>query len=294
MDMRNPTRTLVLTIGVALLLGGCVGAQPNASPSAAVALPSASAAAPGRPTIAPTVAPSSSAADATAVARATVIVTSLGGSVTPGYVGVVPPMLGVPGEFVSVGSWVVQWDPQGKLIFVAVLPPFVPSAPRTVISEAVARTTIADYRTRLGLVVAPPDSLAPDPATEGWWAQWYRQIGGIAAPSDGTLMAIDAAGDFLSYRYIESAVKSAPVKTISQAKALSQFPRCRNSTGGANGLVETCSVKLEWHAPATTPGAPLQLCWRIDYSRKDKDEFQASILWLDAGTGEQVDASMTT
>lgn len=292
--MRNPTRTVVLTIVLALLLGGCVASQPAASPSAAVALPSASAAAPARPTIAPTVAPSISAMDATAAARATVIVTSLGGSVTPGYVGVVPPLLGVPGEFVSVGSWGVQWDPQGKLIFVAVLPPFVPSAPRTVISEAVARTTIADYRTRLGLVVAPPDSLVPDLVAGGWWARWYRQIGGIAAPSEGTLMAIDAAGDFLSYQYIESAAKSAPVKTISQAKALSQFPRCRNSKGGPNGLVETCSVKLEWHASAMTPGAPLQLCWRIDYTRRDSDGSLASVLWLDAGTGEQVDAGTTT
>lgn len=91
----------------------------------------------------------------------------------------------------------------------------------------------------------------------------------------------------------ESAAKSAPAKTISQVKALSRFPRCRNSAAGPSGLVETCTIKLEWHAPATSPGAPLQLCWRIDYSRKDNDEFQAGVLWLDAGTGEQVDAAAT-
>jgi hypothetical protein len=292
--MRDPVRYVVLAIGAVVLLSGCTAAQQTLVSPMPTVPPSVEASAPARPTIAPTVAPSISAMDATAAARATVIVTSLGGSVTPGYVGVVPPLPGVPGEFVSVGSWGVQWDPQGKLIFVAVLPPFVPSAPRTVISEAVARTTIADYRTRLGLVVAPPDSLVPDLVAGGWWARWYRQIGGIAAPSEGTSMAIDAAGDFLSYRYIESAAKSAPVKTISQAKALSQFPRCRNSTGGANGLVETCSVKLEWHASAMTPGAPLQLCWRIDYTRRDSDGSLASVLWLDAATGEQVDAGTTT
>jgi hypothetical protein len=42
-----------------------------------------------------------------------------------------------------------------------------------------------------------------------------------------------------------------------------------------------------------TPGARLQLCWRIDYTRKDNDESRASMVWLDAGTGETVDGAAT-
>jgi len=291
--MRNPVRYVVLVIGVAVLVSGCSVAQqtparqlpPVVSPSATSATSAGLA----------TAEPSRPAAEQAAIARALGVIVSLGGSAVPDASTTVSDSgpAGEPGGFVSVGSWRVQWDPQWRLIFVAVLPPFVTSAPGTVISEAVARTRLADYRTRLGLVVAPPDSLVPDPNTEGWRAQWDRLIGGVPVSSDGTLMAIDADGAFLSYRHIESAAKSPPAKTISQVKALSRFPRCRNSAAGPSGLVETCTIKLEWHAPATSPGAPLQLCWRIDYSRKGNDEFQASVLWLDAGTGEQVDAAAT-
>lgn len=293
--MRYPARHVVLAIGAALLLGGCTAAQQTPVASMPTVPPSVAEPAPVRPTTAPTVAPSLSAADATTVTRAVGVIRSLGGSAVPDASTTVSDsgLAGEPGEFVSVGSWRVQWDPLRRLIFVAVLPPFVTSAPGTVISEAVARTRLADYRTRLGLVVAPPDSLVPDPTTGGWRGHWDRLIGGIQVPSDGTLMAIGADGAFLSYRYVESETSPTPAKTLSKAKALSLFPRCRNSTGGPNGLVETCTINLEWHAPAMTPRAPLQLCWRIDYSRVDNDGSQASALWLDAGTGEQVDAAAT-
>jgi hypothetical protein len=291
--MHNPARHVVLAIGSALLLSGCSAAQETPVSSMSTVPPSVAESTLARPTIAPTGAPSPSAADATAVTRATDIVTSLGGSVDLGDVGVVPALPGVPGEFVSVGSWGVQWDPQGRLIYVSVLPQFATPAPGTAISDATARTRLSDYMSRLGVAPGPPDSIFSDPTTAGWRAQWYRRIGGIAAPSDGYLMSVAGDGAFLAYRYFESETKPAPATTISESKALSQFPRCRNGKGGPNGLVETCTIKLEWHAPAMTPGAPLQLCWRIDYTRRDSDGSSASVLWLDAGTGEQVDAGTT-
>jgi hypothetical protein len=273
---------------------------PVASMPAVLSAPSATAtSAPAVTSTAPevlaTAEPSRSPAEVAAIARAVGVIASLGGSADPDPSTTVSDsgLLGEPGEFVSVGGWRVQWDTQGRLIFVALLPSIVTPAPVTVISEAVARTRLADYRTRLGLVVASPNLLVSDPTTEGWRAQWDRLIGGVPVSSDGTLMAIGPDGAFLSYRYVESETAPTPAKTLSKAKALSLFPRCRNSTGGPNGLIETCTATFEWHAPQMTTGTPLQLCWRIDYVRLDNDGTSAGVMWLDAGTGQQVDAAAT-
>src|SRR5450759_3888082 len=200
--MHNPARHVVLAIGSALLLSGCSAAQETPVSSMSTVPPSVAESTPARPTIAPTGAPSPTAADATAVTRATDLVTSLGGSVAVGDVSVFPPLPGLPGTFISVGSWGVQWDPQGRLVYVGVVPRFATPSSGNSISEATARTRLSDYLTRLGLPVVTPDSLVPDPAIEGWRAQWYRQINGVSAPSDGTLMAMDVGGAFLSYRHI--------------------------------------------------------------------------------------------
>jgi hypothetical protein len=150
-----------------------------------------------------------------------------------------------------------------------------------------------DYLTRLGIALGAPDSLAYQAAGPYWEALWNRDVGGVPVPSDGTRVVMDPDGAFVSYLYTETPVAPAPASTISEAAALAKTPFCRNSSGGPNGLVETCAAKLEWHAPALTPGARLQLCWRIDYTRKDNDESRASMVWLDAGTGETVDGAAT-
>ena len=300
--MRHPCRYAAIAVGAALVLSGCsvaqgtpVASMPTIRSASSAPATSAPAVTSTPPEVLATAEPSRPPAEVAAIERAVGVIVSLGGSADPDASTTVSDsgLLGGPGELVSVGSWRVQWDPQGRLIFVAVLPPFVTPAPGTVISEAVARTRLTDYRTRLGLVVAPPNSLVPDPATEGWRAQWDRLIGGVPVSSDGTLVAIGADGAFLSYRFVESQTAPAPAKTLSQAKALSLFPRCRNSTGGPNGLIETCTATLEWHAPQMITGAPLQLCWRMDYARRDNDGTIAGVIWLDAGTGQQVDAAAT-
>jgi len=300
--MRHPCRHAAIAVGAALVLGGCSVAQGTPVPSLPAILPAPSAPVTSAPAVTSTPAdvlataePSHPPAEVAAIARAVGVVVALGGSADQDASTMVSDsgLAGEPGEFVSVGGWRVQWDMQGRLIFVAFLPPFATPPPGTVISEAVAQTRLADYRTRLGLVVAPPNSLVPDPTTQGWRAQWDRLIGGVPVSSDGTLMAIGADGAFLSYRFVESQTAPAPAKTLSQVEALSLFPRCRNSTGGPNGLIETCTATLEWHAPQMITGAPLQLCWRMDYVRRDNDGTSAGVMWLDAGTGQQVDAAAT-
>jgi hypothetical protein len=300
--MGHQSRRVAIVVGAALVLSGCSVAQGTPVASTPTVLPAPSAPATSAravtstpPEVLATAEPSRPPAEVAAIERAVGVIVSLGGSADPDASTTVSDsgLLGEPGELVSVSGWRVQWDPQGRLIFVAILPPFATSSPGTVISEAVARNRLADFRTRLGLVVAPPNSLVQDPTTEGWLAQWDRLIGGVPVSNDGMLMAIGADGAFLSYRYVESETAPAPAKTLSKAKALSLFPRCRNSTGGPNGLIETCTATLEWHAPQMTTGAPLQLCWRIDYLRRDNDGTSAGVLWLDAGTGQQVDAAAT-
>jgi hypothetical protein len=88
-----------------------------------------------------------------------------------------------------------------------------------------------------------------------------------------------------------------PATLISQAAATAKAGRCHNIANGTNGLTETCTVALEWHAPQPTQGQTplLRLCWRIADSWNDNDQNSGgAAVWVDAGTGEVVDASATS
>lgn len=295
-------RVLLVPI-VALLFGSCAAAQQTVprtdSPANQVGSPLATAAAvpsfTRELTPSPTPGPTLSSADAALVDRAIGFIGELGGS-TCADAAVSVRSSGPdsePGTWVSVGDWVVRWDAAGRLVNVIHPPPYATPAPGPALSEAEARLRVADYLARLGIVLGAPDSVAYQDLGPDWEAQWNRDVGGVPVPSDGTKVVIGPDGTFVSYFYAETPVAPAPASMISQAAALAKAPFCRNSSGGPNGLVETCAAKLEWHAPALTPGARLQLCWRIEYTRKDNDESRASLLWLDAGTGETVDGAAT-
>jgi hypothetical protein len=119
-------------------------------------------------------------------------------------------------------------------------------------------------------------------------------LDGFPVPSDGTVVLIRSDGAFESYGYTAAPNAPAPVTRISQAQAVATAGRCRNITDGPNKLNESCSVTLEWHAPQSAQGdaALLQLCWRIATAWTDGDQnYGGGSLWLDAGTGEQVDSA---
>lgn len=299
----NRVGQVLLVPAVALLFGSCATAQqtvPRTDPPASqVGSPLATAA--GTPQATPEPAqsaapgPTLSSADAVLVDRAIGLIGALGGS-TSADAAVSVRSSGPdsePGTWVSVGDWVVRWDAAGRLVNVIHPPPHAAPAPGAALSEAEVRLRAADYLAGLGIALGAPDSIAYQTAGPYWEALWNRVVGGVPVPSDGTKVVIGPDGAFVSYFFAETPVAPAPAITISQAAALAKAPFCRNSSGGPNGLVETCAARLEWHAPALTPGARLQLCWRIEYTRKDNDESRASLLWLDAGTGETVDGAAT-
>lgn len=297
---RNRLGQVLLATAVALTIAGCTAAgqtePPSSSPAASAARSVAPTAVPS-PTPTPTpgrsASPASSAGDAALAARAIEIVRALGGTIPPAGAILRSPAPLAPGTYFTIGDWSVGWEATGRLVAVAVAPSTPGPRPGAPLSGSDARVRVADYLTRLGVTLGGPDLFYQDPEMS-WRAHWNRKIDGVPAPQDGTLMTIASDGTFMSYRYLETGTAPAPATTISQAQALAKFPTCKNSTGGANGKVETCSAKLEWHANQATQGAPLRLCWRIDYAWHDNAGIEgASALWVDAGTGETVEFTTT-
>ncbi|HEX7492524.1 MAG TPA: hypothetical protein VF337_12555 [Candidatus Limnocylindrales bacterium] len=291
---------LLLTVSASVLLAvgaGCVqsgaetvagqspaaGASPTAVTSTSSPLSSASAGA------------SLSAADAAAVDRAATLVKGLGGPVPPeASVSVTHQGHdGGPGTTVMLGQWLLEWDESGRLTNVVVaLSAYAPSTTEP-ISEAAARTRVGDVLNRLGVNLGAPTEISYVGAgSVDWRAHWSRMLDGFPVPSDGTIVIIMQDGAFQSYSYTEAPSAPAPTTRITQAQAVAKTGRCRNITNGPNGLIESCTVNLEWHASQAEQSSLLQLCWRITTAWNDNDQNQGgAALWLDAGTGEVVDSA---
>ena len=279
---------LVLVFAAAVMVGGCVAAG-QASPTAVVsAKPAPATPQDARASLSPE--------DAAAVDRATRIILALGGSVSaqssvsvshsrPG---------GKPGTAVHLDDWQLEWDQTGRLALVFDGVPPVAPTPSVAMSEAQARVRVADIVDRLGTGLGAPDSLMLDYNSADWRAQWTRVLDGYPVPADGTLILMLPDGTFESYSYSETPNSPVPATLISQAAALAKVGRCNNIANGTNGLTETCTVSLEWHAGRPSEGQTslLQLCWRVADSWMDNDQNSGGgAIWFDAGTGDVVDST---
>jgi hypothetical protein len=304
---RNRAELVLLVLSAAVLAAGCVGSQQTgasggASASIVAGMPASTASATASVstmasgTTAP-LRPSLSPADAAAVDRATLVIRALGGSVSPdarvSVLGLGSD--GTPATVVALGAWLVQWNPSGRLTFVVdVLPPYAPT-PDGALSEAGARTRVADVLSRLGITLGAPTSfLWENVSSDDWRAHWDRTLDGFPVPSDGTMVVIRPDGVFEAYGYAEAPNAPAPATRISQSQAVAKAGRCRNIPNGPNGLVETCTVSLEWHTPqpAQEQGSLLRLCWTISTFWDDNDQnYGGGRVWLDAGTGEVLDST---
>jgi hypothetical protein len=300
---RNRVGEILVATVVAVLVGGCsvagatgapgssAASQTGSAPAAVTASPSST------PDLAssPTPAQSPSLSDAAWIDRAQAVVRALGGSTPAGAAASVSPFgpAPQPGTKVTIGDWTVEWNAAGSLVSVVVVPSHPAPNQGVPTSEPDARLKAASYLRDLGVTLGTPDTFVRDPEL-AWLAQWYRRIDGVPVPKDGWRMTLAPNGAFLSYNYSETPTAPAPASTISEAQALARFPGCKNSTGGPNGKVETCSAALEWFAKSGTDGALPRLCWRMDYRWHDNTVDPVhSAMWLDAGTGGTVDAAAT-
>jgi hypothetical protein len=283
---------LFLVVAAIVMVGGCVGSgQAKVTTGASPTASAGSATKASR-----TAQPSLPAADAAAIDRATRVILSLGGSVSPQTSAVVSNSRpdGEPGTAVKLGEWLIEWDQTGRLAHVFdALPPYTPTTGGA-LSESQARARVADILSRLGFSLGTPDSSMLDGDSADWRAQWTRVLDGYPVPGDGTLVLILPDGTFESYSYSETANAPVPTALISQAAAVAKAGRCNNIANGTNGLTETCTVALEWHAPRPVEGQTslLQLCWRIADSWNDNDQnYGGGVIWFDAGTGDVVDSA---
>jgi hypothetical protein len=153
---------------------------------------------------------------------------------------------------------------------------------------------VSDILSRLGISLGTPNSITLDQNAANWRAQWTRVLDGYPVPSDGTLVLTMPDGSFEAYGYSETPNAPAPATPISQAAAIAKAGRCQNVANGTNGLTETCTVAMEWHAGQPSQGQTplLRLCWRIADSWNDTDQNSGGgAVWVDAGTGEVVDSA---
>jgi len=194
---------------------------------------------------------------------------------------------------VDLGYWEVQWNSQGVLRFVFVPPP---SNTASKLTSAQAGARVAQILTALGLTLPVPDLLAYDVNVPEWTAEWPRKIDGVPAFQDGTAVSVTPDGEFISYRYTESATAPKPAHLLTEAQAKAKYPSCKNSSNGAGGKTETCTATLVWYRPGlASPDEPLRLCWVVKYSWSDGDQGSGGgAVYVDAGTGEVIDSAATS
>ncbi len=300
---RSRLAEILVAAIVVVFAAGCTVAGATAAPSGSPANQAGSppatmtASAPPTPELTPSPTPalSPSLTDAEWVDRAQAVIRALGSSVASGAAATVSSSGPAtrPVTMVRIADWTIAWDADGRLVSVVVVPSHPDPAQGVPIAEAAARNEAAGYLRDLGATLGAADTFSQDPEM-AWLARWDRKIDGILAPDDGTRMTLAPNGTFLSYTYSETPAAPEPASRISEAQALAKFPKCKNSTGGPNGKVENCSAALEWHAKPGTDGAPLQLCWRMDYAWHDNTGGSGQgVMWVDAGTGETVDVGAT-
>jgi hypothetical protein len=276
-------RQLLYGLAVVGLLVGC--GSPAAAPSKT---PSASAA---EPTATPTL-----SADSIAVRRATGVLEALGLDVPTDatiQVRASDPVTDGTGTVVSLDDREIAWDARGVLSSV-----FVPSSPGAVsrMGATEAGNRITQVVAALGVKLPAPDSLAYEDNVPDWTAQWSRAIDGIPAPGDGTKIMLTPDGLFLSYWHLESAAAPKPAHPLTEAQAKAKFTSCKNSSKGAGGKPETCTVKLVWYRPmSVSPDQPLRLFWQVQHSWWDKNQGGSAGTngYVDAATGEVLDFGAT-
>ena len=273
-------------LAAAIVVAGCTGSGHSPLPSGSGAI-SQAASTPASPLATPTT--------SLYVARAGAIVVALGAAVPSGVTATVSACGDNPAATcVGLGSWSFEWDASGRLTSVFDALPY--AAPATAISETAARAAAAEVLAELGVTtLGKADSAEYDGAgSYTWRMQWVRTLDAYPVPADGTSVSVTAAGAFEAYSLRETPNAPLPSHLLTKAQALAKAGRCANVAHGPNGFVETCTVGLEWHAPASdvVAGSLLQLCWKIADTYTDNDQNSGgSELWLDAGTGEEVDGA---
>jgi len=271
-------RRILLVLATAGLLAGCAAQAPSVPPAGSSA----------GLTQTPTV-----SADTAAIQRATGVMQALGFQVPAGVtatVGATNPATEGVGTVVSLGKWDVEWNSQGMLTQV-----FVPSTPSAAakLTSAQAAARITQVLTALGATLPAPDSLVYEDTVADWAAEWSRTIDGVAAPQDGTKVVLTPDGQFVSYWHAESTLASKPAQPLTKAQAIAKYPTCKNSSNGANGKTEKCTVELVWYRATTmSPDEPIRLCWELKYQWSDNNQGRGGTVgYIDAGTGDVVDAA---
>ena len=277
-------RQLLYGLAVAGLFVGC--GSPAAAPSKT---PSASAA---EPTAAPTLSD-----DSIAVRRAAGVLEALGLDVPTDatiQVRASDPATDGTGTVVSLDDREIAWDARGVLSSV-----FVPSSPGAVsrMGATEAGNRITQVAAALGVKLPAPDSLAYEDNVPDWTAQWSSAIDGIPAPGDGTKIMLTPDGRFLSYWHLESAAAPKPAHMLTEAEAKAKSSSCKNASKGAGGKPETCTATLVWYRPmSVSPDQSLRLFWQVQHNWWDKNlgGNEATVVYVDAGTGETIDAAATS
>jgi hypothetical protein len=275
--------------------GGAVTPSPQTSPTATLE-PSPTPTASPAPTPTASPAPTLSAADAAAVAAAEGIIQAVGGTVPQtASPRVLPsdPISGELGTYVEIGYWQVAWNSRGALRWVFSPDVFAAPDPAYKVTEAQAWERVQEALTALHVSLGAPDSFEYVGSAVWWKAQWDRKIAGVPVGGDATWVTITSDGDFGVYGRSETLTAPKPATMITKAQALAKEPWCKNGT--KNGRTETCTIELVWHAPSyVEPKPPLRLCWQIQYSWAEGEDGGATRVWLDAGTGEEIDIAMTS
>jgi hypothetical protein len=296
------SRSFAGCLAAVCLVAGCTAATRSSGGSAVTPGPTLvnapSAALGASPTPSAVACPTLSQADSAAVAAAEAIIEAVGGSVPlaacPRVLST-DPVSGQAGTYVEMDGWQVAWDSKAALRQVISLDSRPQPGPTTTLTESQARARVQGVLTALGVSPGAPDSFVylGGGVEAEWRARWDRRIDGIRAVGDGTWVNITGAGVFEAYGYVETPILSRPATTITEAQALARFPWCKSST--KSGRTEICTVELVWYGPGVAEGQrpPLRLCWQVQLAWTDGEESGATVVWLDAGTGEEVDSAST-
>ncbi len=159
----------------------------------------------------------------------------------------------------------------------------------TQLDEASARARATKIGALVGL--SAPDSVWQEPTDAGWEGDWASRPGQSCPaptciegfPIDPSYPAIrldmDAYGTVLSFSRTLGPTEAAPAHLISEAQA-------RKVAGGKPNRVE-----LVW-ALEPPSSQTFRLAWRLDYAKVQPDgESWPCVVWLDAGSGAQLDTA---
>ncbi len=188
---------------------------------------------------------------------------------------------------------IVRMDPAGRVAMAVRLGWQAPAGRR--IGGADARLRALGLAAASGLDPSGIPTVSPG-VDGGWRVAWGREIAGVPALGDGTVVTLFGDGSFHAAAHRERPLAEAPtsVLVVGAAEQVAG-DRLRDLLGPASSDAQIVRARLAWVAPndtfdATAPDAPdpvLRLAWVVEVRTVASlaERLRALELYLDAGDG---------